>query len=153
MRKRDVLSATIFCLAFFLLSCSVSRNQTPSRIGLVQLKDYSFVNNNTAQDTSYLAIQNEATFANTFISTSGTGKLDLYGKTAVAIVLKNSASLQFDSADYLGVNVNVYAQSCTTSTQSNCSTGNVFLATIPKVGNAKTVHFFIDNRKRGSVQL
>jgi hypothetical protein len=148
--RRTYLAITIFSFAVFLFSCSVSRNQTPSRIGLVPLKNYSLANNNTLQDTSYMAIQNEATFANTF---TGPEKLDLYGKTAVAIVLTNPASLQFDSAEYSGSNVNVYAQSCSTATQPPCVTGKVFLATIPKVGGAKTVHFFINNNKRSSVQL
>jgi hypothetical protein len=153
MRKIYVSSVAIFCFAVFLISCSVSRNQTPSRIGLVQLKNYSLVNNNTLQDTSYMAIQNETTFTNTFTASAGTDKLDLYGKTAVAIVLKNSALLQFDSADYIGANVNVYVQSCNSASQPNCTTGKLFLATIPKVGSAKTVHFFVNNNKRSSVQL
>ena len=140
----------VIIFASVILSCSVSRNQTPSRIGLVPMKNYSLVNNNTVQDTTYMAIQNTTVFSNTF---TGPETLDLYGKTAVAIVLKNPASLQFDSADYVGTNVNVYATTCNPATEPNCSTGQVFLATVPKVGNAKTVHFFINNVRRSSVQL
>jgi len=150
MRKTYLQAVAILSFAFLLFSCSSSRNQTPSRIGLVPLKNYSLVNDNPPQDTTYMAIQNETEFANTF---TGTEKLDLYGKTAVAIVLKNAASLQFDSAGYIGSTVNVYAQTCSATAQPQCATSKVFLATVPKVGSARTVQFFINNNKRGSVKL
>ncbi|RYZ28905.1 MAG: hypothetical protein EOO10_08000 [Chitinophagaceae bacterium] len=150
MIKTHLKAIATLSFAFFLFSCSISRNQTPSRIGLVALKNYSLVNPNSVQDTAYMAIQNETDFSSTF---TGAEKLDLYGKTAVAIILKNDASLKFDSADYIGSSVNVYAQTCSAASQPQCATGKVFLATIPKVGSAKTVHFFINNNKLGSIKL
>jgi len=86
MRKTRLSS--FYCLTNIIAfaSCSVIQNNTLSRIGLVPLGPYSLVNKNLAQDTTYMVIQNESEFGNTFVVPAGTNKPDLYGKTAVAIV-------------------------------------------------------------------
>jgi hypothetical protein len=150
MRKTGLAFFCSLLLVHFLFSCSVLQNKTPNRIGLVTLRQYSLVNKNLLQDTTYMVIKSKTEFTNTFVATSGTNKPDLYGKTAVAIVLKNSSSLQFDSAEYIGTRINVYARTCSPSNEG-CNPGNVFLATIPKVVDAKSVQFFINNNSRSTV--
>ena len=153
MRKPALSSFSFLAIIIVFAACSVVQSKTPNRIGLVPLGQYSLVNKNLAQDTSYMVIQNEAEFGNTFVTSAGTHKPDLSGKTAVAIVVKNASSLQFDSADYVGTRINVYAKTCSPGSNATCNSGNVFLATIPKVGSAKSVQFFINNSSRGTVSL
>ena len=151
--KQPYFFVTILCsVGLFLLSCSASRSHSAAPIGLVQLGQYLLVNNNTTQDTLFKATRDQADFTSTFAPKNSAEKLDLYGKIAVAIVVKNPSALYFERAESFGSKLHVYARSCETS-QPNCSTGTVFLATIPNVSDAKSVHFFINNYNSGQVQL
>ena len=152
MRKTIFLLFTITTLVLFICSCTTSKNQTANRIGLVAVNGYTLRNQEISQDTTFILARNESELSNQFTAT-GTEKLDMYGKTAVAIALKNPAALQFDGADFSGDRIRVYVKTCEAATQPNCLPGKIFLATVPKVGSAKSVQFYINNHLSGQVQL
>ena len=142
-------------LVFILtqISCSTSRSKVPSRIGITPLQHYSLADNNNVQDTTYKVFRTDEEFTKTFITFStGAKKPGFSGQIAVAILSKNPSSLRFQRAEHSGPRINIYAQSCTTA-QPNCITGTVFLATVPKVSNAKSVQFFIDSGVKSIVEL
>jgi hypothetical protein len=154
MRKYLLLQLAVVSSLFIFIACSVTRNQTPSVVGLVPLQGYSAVGNKTVQDTTYMAIQNENDFANAFSSsTAGVKKPDFNSQIVVALLLKSPASMRFQGADYIGSQINIRLQSCNAPTLPDCNTSSLFLATIPKVGNGKRVQFIIDSTARGNVNL
>lgn len=153
MRKYLSPLAVISSLIIFI-SCSATRNQTPSVIGLVPLQGYSTVGNKSVQDTTYMAIQNEIDFANAFSPmTASVKKPDFNGQIVVALLLKSPASMRFQGADFIGSQINIRIQSCKAPALPDCNTSSLFLATIPKVGSSKRVQFIIDSTASGNVTL
>ncbi|HUC80787.1 MAG TPA: hypothetical protein VMR70_07715 [Flavisolibacter sp.] len=149
--KRTSHSLIIALVASFLLSCSASRNATLSTIGLVPLADYT-ITNNAVKDTVYRVVRNDADFDALVRATSANAKRPGFdGQMVVALFTEAPSSLQFVQAGFMGKNVQVYLASCNAA--QPCSTGKVFLATIPKVGSAKRIQFFINNETKATVEL
>ena len=144
-----VLSTVIF----LLFACSSSRQASPSRIGLVPLGAYSFQGDDLVMDTVYRIIQNEDLFNAGFSAANASARRPGFdGQMVVAIIMKTAPAtpLRFTGADVSGNVVNVYAQPCT---GDDCENSRAVLATIPKVGNARTVQFFVNGERKASLSL
>jgi hypothetical protein len=154
MKKACPVSALILLVGCFLFSCSASRNQTASAIGLVPLSDYAIVNNNTVDDTTYRVTQSEANFISAVKTISANAKKPSFdGQVVIALFTKPSSALQFEKSEFTGNRVHVYLRSCIPSSQPDCSSNRLFMATIPKVGNARRVQFFVNNEAKAIVDL
>ena len=151
MRKLSFCLLVVFSLQ---MACTVSRNSTPSSIGIVPLQGFSARGQISLQDTVLKVYRNDAEFESAFnASPATTKKPDFYGQMAVAVMTTVSSTMEFVKAETAGNKVNIYLESCTPSTQTSCQSGNLFLAAIPKVGSAKTVVLYIDNKNRRTVNL
>ena len=141
-------------LSFFIiavLSCVSSRNAEPSRIGIVPLHQFKANEASLNADTLYKVTRNAEEFDASFTSLVGTNtRPDFHAQMAVAMLLKNAttAGLQFEKAEVEGSTVNIYLRSCAGTATENCLKGNALIATIPKVGSAKKVRFFVNNSTR-----
>ncbi|HEY1021441.1 MAG TPA: hypothetical protein VGE06_03980 [Flavisolibacter sp.] len=137
--------------AFLQYACSSTRQTVPSPIGLLPLDAYEYSGSILATDTVYRIIRNDADFDAAFQASSASVRRPaFYGQTVVAILLKTTPSvpLQFSRAEKQGKVVNVYAQTC-----SGCSSSRVVLATIPNVGDARSVRFFVNGEPRTTLGL
>lgn len=149
--KRTSHTLIFVLAASFLVACSASRNATLSTIGLVPLADYT-TTNITVKDTAYRVVPNDTDFDALVRATSANAKRPGFdGQMVVALFTEAPSSLQFVQAGFMGKNVQVYLASCNAA--QPCSTSKVFLATIPKVGSAKRVQFFINNETKATIDL
>ena len=151
--QRSILLLSRVFLFVLLFSCSASRKAVPSQIGLLPLDGYSYNYSGTESvtDTVFRVIQDEAGFNASFQTNYSTVRRPAFnGQTVVAIVMKSmpATPLHFSRAEVVGKAINVYAQPCTT-----CNRSNVVAATIPNVGNAQTVRFFINGERKASLKL
>jgi hypothetical protein len=138
--------------SFFLFSCTAQRNSTPSAIGLVPLQDYRYAMNSLPTDTVYSIYKSEETFNSQFAASSAAVRRPGFdGQWVVAIVLptETATPLRFERAEVVGKTVNVYAQTCT---DAACRNSPAILATIPKVGSALAVRFFINGEQKKAVE-
>ena len=136
----------------FIISCGSQRTQQPSAIAIMPLLGYEAMKGPSA-DTTYQLYRTEEIFAGDFRSTSnGTRKPDM-GQMIVSVQLKNSTSMHYERAEYIGSRINVFLKTCAASMESNCRTGSSFLATIPRVGNARSVQFHINGEARSIVSF
>ena len=143
---RKIFTSLLPVVIFLDLACTVNRHITPSSIGLVRLQGFSPAIQTNIQDTMFQVYRNDAEFASAFTASSAsTKKPDFNGQMAIAVITKAASSIFFDKAEVAGNTVNLYLQSCTPSVQSPCQPGNLFLATIPKVGSAKNIAFYVDS--------
>lgn len=103
-------------------------------------------------DTTYKVIQNDAAFHQAFGLAAGETPRNPSFNTqmVVAILFRDGfgRSLLFERAEFNGPVINIHARSCTGG--QGCG---IPVATIPKVGSAKTVRFFIDGNNTGRVDL
>jgi hypothetical protein len=153
MKQTSTASLLLLFSACLLFACSASRNQMHSAIGLVPLSNYETVNDDLAEDTAYHVFQNDASFAAVVRATAGDAKKPSFnGQMAVAMLTKLPSLLQFERAEFTGNRIHVYLQSCSTS-QPGCSTSKLFLATVPRVGNARSVQFFVNNEPKAPINL
>lgn len=154
MKKTFLCSFLALAISCLLFACSASRNQAPAAIGIVPLYNYAMMNGTPAKDTTYRVIESEKIFASVFSATSADVKKPSFnGQTVVAVVTQGLASLQFEKATFIDRTVHVYLQGCTPAPQSGCSTNRFFLAAIPKVGNARSVQFFINREAKSTVDF
>jgi hypothetical protein len=149
---------TIFCVAFVALllsffSCSTVKNTAPTRIGLLPLDNYEYRQERT--DTVYSIVQTDAEFNQKFRSAGGPVRTPAFtGQVVVAILLKDGSSpLRLEKAEVVGNTVHVYAQTCPKPDCDKMPTPLTCMATIPKVGNAKTVLFFVNGERKSTVEL
>lgn len=151
--KTAVRNAFFFLLiTSLLIACSTTMSSAPSPIGLVPLTSYTKINEPNSNDTAYHVIQNEETFAANFKASSADAKKPGFtGQMVVAMLTPQPSLLQFEKAETVGTRINVYLRSCTAA--ATCTSSNFFLATIPKVGNARSVQFFVNNTGRSIVSL
>ena len=144
------LSALVVLLLF---SCGTVQNQTPSRIGLSPLPNYSPAPGRFTTDTTFSVYKASADFSGDFSPAAAeTRRPDFNGQMVVAMVVRNAAqtALQFDRAEVVGKTINVYAQTCRSQ---DCPAGPALVATIPKVSEATTVRFFINGESRSEVRF
>jgi hypothetical protein len=138
--------------SLFFIACSTGRNSSPSRIGIVPLSQYSLAAGQTVTDTTYKVFTNEADFNATIVSSGmDIRRPDFNGQTAIAILLPFSSAMQFDSAEVVNRSIYVYAWSCTPASSPNCTTGSLFVASVPKVGSATKIQFFINGISRRTI--
>lgn len=150
---RSILLLSILPLFVLLFSCSASRKAVASQIGLLPLDGYSYNYSNSEReaDTLFRVIRDEALFNNSFHTSNSTARRPAFsGQTVVAIVMKSTPAipLRFSRAEVVGKEVNVYTQPCTA-----CGNSKVLAATIPNVGNAHTIRFFINGENKASLRL
>lgn len=144
-------SLLIAVFAVVQFACSTTRQTIPSPIGLLPLDGYEYSASTLATDTVYRIIRNEADFDAAFRAASASVRRPAFqGQTVVAFLLKTAPSmpLQFSRAEKQGKVVNVYAQTC-----SGCSGGRAVLATIPNVGDARSVRFFVNGELKTNLDL
>jgi hypothetical protein len=154
MSKAFLRNFFFLSIGCHLLACSASRNQAPSAIGLVPLSNYETVNDDITEDTTYHVFQNDAGLAAVVRATGTDAKKPSFnGQIAVALFTKAPSLLQFERAGFIGDQIHVYIRSCTPSSQPGCNTNKVFLATLPKVGNARSVQFFVNSEAKAIVDL
>jgi hypothetical protein len=147
-------SCFLSCIVVVLLfSCGTVQNQTPSRIGLSPLQNYSPAPGHFTTDTTFSVYKTSADFSGDFSPAAAEARHpDFNGQMVMAIVVRSAAqpALQFDRAEVAGKTINVYAQTCGSQ---KCPAGPALLATIPRVGDARAVRFFINGENRREVQL
>ena len=134
-------------------SCASGRNAAPIKIGITHLAQYSLNRDRPVTDTTYKVVTTEGEFNNFFSAPAGSARPSFNGQTAIAIMLKEASTLRFGKAEFIGPTINVYAESCNPGTAPDCRQGTLFLATIPKAGNAKRVQFFINGSSRHTISL
>ncbi len=152
-RRQFHFPLSFFSLVVFLFSCGSSRPVLPSQIGLMPLEGYRYryAPGESEPDTLFRVVREEASFNASFEASNATVRRPGFnGQTVIAIVMKSvpATALHFSRAEIVGKEINVYAQPCATCTRSN-----VVAATIPNVGNAQTVRFFVDGVSRASLEL
>lgn len=140
----------LFVLTLLQFACSSTRQAVPSQIGLLPLDGYEFTAGNPVTDTAYRVIRSEADFDASFRAAASARRPAFHGQTVVAIVLKTAPStpLHFSRAEKEGRMINVYAQTCT-----ECSSSRAVMATIPTVGDARSVRFFINGENKAVLGL
>lgn len=141
----------IAVFALLQYACSSTRQTVASPIGLLPLDAYEYSGSILAADTVYRIIRNDADFDATFKAVSASVRRPAFnGQTVVSILLKTAPSvpLQFSRAENQGKVVNVYAQTC-----SGCSNSRAVLATIPNVGDARSIRFFVNGELKTSLNL
>ena len=146
MKKTYVTAFALTTVFIYLLSCSGTRSRTPSAIGLLPLEGYQPAPTVLTTDTSYRVFRSEEAFNRNFAATAqGTRRPAFEGQAVVAILLKAAPAvpLRFERAEVVGTAIHVFAQACT---QPDCIAGQAVLATIPNVGRAREVQFFVDGR-------
>ncbi|MDQ3277361.1 MAG: hypothetical protein M3Q06_03485, partial [Bacteroidota bacterium] len=114
---------------------------------------YDFIGSEPAADTVYRVIRSEAVFNEIFRATDASARRPGFsGQTVVAILLKEAPAipLQFTKAEVAGYIIHVYAQPCSSN---NCGSSRVVLATIPNVGSARSVRFFVGGESKAVVTL
>lgn len=150
-----LIGSLLVACGSLLVACGSTRNLTPSVIGIVPLTSYSRINSADISDTTYHVIQNEETFSANFRASSADAKKPGFnGQMVVALLTPQPSLLQFDRADHSGPRINIYLRTCTpASSLPACNSSNFFLATIPKVGDARSVQFYIDNTSKRIVDL
>jgi hypothetical protein len=133
-----------------MTACTSSRMKNLSSIGIVPLLQYSARNLSLKSDTTYQVIQDTLTFRASFTAAARARKPNFDGQVVVAILTKQlpSQAFRFTRAEVAGKTINVYAQNCQRDTDSTCEKNSIVLAAIPKVGNARSVHFFVNNEPR-----
>lgn len=149
--KRSTIVCLLLLLFVCLYSCVSSRNAEPSRIGVLPLLHYSLSNAQLLNDTTYRVSRTSEEFSADFASSiSNSRRPDFSSQMVVAVLLKdaNRAGLHFDKAEIVGRTINIYMQSCTSPNEPTCMTGSLVMATIPKVGNANKVAFFVNGNSR-----
>lgn len=151
--KMAVRNAFYFLLiTSLLIACSTTMSSAPTPIGLVPLTSYTKINEPNSDDTAYHVIQNEETFAANFRASSADAKKPGFtGQMVVAMLTPQPSLLQFERAEKVGTRIHVYLRSCTAAPA--CTSSNFFLATIPKVGNARLVQFFVNNEAKATIEL
>jgi hypothetical protein len=135
-----------------LFACSSSRTATSSQIGLLPLESYNYTGESLTADTMYRVIRSEDVFtANFNAADAAARKPGFSGQTVVAILMKAAATpLKFTRAEVAGRIINVYAQTCS---GADCPSRSAVLATIPKVGSARAVQFFINGESKARLDL
>jgi hypothetical protein len=140
--------ATII-IALTLLSCSTTRLNVPSAIGVVNLSHYALKDtNNLSPDDLFMAITNENDFNNRFIATATGQDLktpNFNGQIVLAVSLKptnKQITVQFDRAEIAGKNLNTYytvREDDATTTDAQRPTA---VATVPKSLSVRQVNFY-----------
>jgi len=150
MRKQTVTILLIASFVTGLLSCASSRNAEPSRIGIMPLAEYKVAATQLTADTAYRVLRSNEDFNATFApSISNARRPDFNSQIVVALLLKEAnTGLQFSKAEIVEKTVNIYVESCTSSTDEGCMKGSVVMATIPKAGNVNKVAFYINGSSR-----
>lgn len=151
MKKQLFVFFTI-ALSAFLLSCGTVRYAAPFQIGLSPLEEYRPTSASMQEDTAFMVFKNEQAFNTSFSSTSASARQPGFnGQMVVTIVFKNAAvtPLRFEKAEVSGNTINVYTVSC----EAGCKSGQALLATIPKVGNASGLQYFVNGEKKKYVAL
>jgi hypothetical protein len=146
-------SLAFFALSIFFFSCSSMQTSTPSAIGILPLGQYNYSTVSSPADTLYKVIRTAEEFRASFAQTTAEARQpDFSGQMVIAIIVNEAAGnpLQFEKAETVGTTVNVYARSCE---GPDCNRGQAVLATIPRVGNARNVRFFVNGESRGQVYL
>lgn len=145
-------SRTLLGFVLLLAGCEASRPSSPSPIGLVPLLNYSATT--AAPDTAYRVVRTDHELNALMTPAAGVVRPDFGGQVAVAIVLPEAAGqgLKFLRAEYVGTRVHVYAETCA-SGDAGCTANRLVAATVPKVGSARTVAFFVNGTVRNEVKL
>lgn len=144
----------IYTIPLFLFACTANRMITQAPIGILPLLDYTAVNQGMLKDTSLAVYNNEASFSAAFTATSPSARKPTFGgQLAVAVSLKAPSTLYFERATKGGSKIFIYLKSCESVSQPSCQTGQYFLATVPKVGDAESVEFLINDEMKGRVDL
>ena len=145
--------AIVATITLLIASCGSQRTQQPYLIGITPLYGYEAINAATS-DTAYQLYRTEEIFAGDFRSTSnGTRKPDMGGQMIVSVQVRKQTSMQFERAEFVGSRINVFLKTCTSSAERNCRTSKSFLATIPRVGNARSVQFHINGEAKSIVSF
>lgn len=152
-RQHFLFPLFFLSLSLLLFSCGSTRPLVPSQIGLLPLEGYSYryAPGEGEPDTLFRVIRDEALFNASFVaSNAGVRRPAFSGQTVVALVMRSvpATALHFSRAAVVGKQINVYAQPC-----AACTKSNVVAATIPNVGHAQTVRFYIDGESRASLAL
>jgi hypothetical protein len=152
--KRNFAAWPVLISLSILVSCASGRNAAPAQIGISPLEPYRPNTSQSVTDTIYKVVTSQEDFNNSFVAVTGTAKQPAFnGQTVVAVLLKDASSLRFERAEFTGPTINVYVQSCNAATTSDCRSGTLFLAAIPKVGSAKRVQFFVNGSNRRTMSL
>jgi hypothetical protein len=133
-----------------MTACTSSRIKNPSAIGIVPLLQYNAQNVLPNKDTTYQVIQDAPTFRASFTASSTARQPNFDGQMVVVVLTKQLPlqAFRFTRAEVAGKTINVYAQNCQRDTDSSCEKNTVVMAAIPKVGNARSVRFFVNNEPR-----
>jgi hypothetical protein len=149
------IAAYSFIVVSILLfaACGSQQTQRPSAIGILPLQGYEAIHAASA-DTTYQLYRTNQSFADAFRQTSSNArKPDLGGQMVVSVQLKNRTSMQYERAEFIGNRINVFLKTCTASANPDCVTGYHFLATIPRVGNGRSVQFHINGEGKSIVSF
>jgi len=145
----------MFISVLAMLSCNNAKNIAGSRIGLVPLDNY-FVKNNVslAEDTTYLAVTNSATFENYFgVAKTMDNKIitpDFSSQTVVSVILKptnKNVSVKLVSATVAGKEFNIYYSISNNGADLSYTHTPMAVATVPRAIGVRKANFFSNNVK------
>jgi hypothetical protein len=120
------------------------------------LAQYNLKSFDQVTDTTWMAFTNQAQFDAVFNSMAPDAKKpDFNAQTVVAMILKNAPStpMAFEKMEIAGNTLNVYAATCLTPTQTNCTQNQVIMAATAKSGNVKRVQFFMNGVSKRTIGL
>jgi hypothetical protein len=147
---------TIVTILMLAISCSTNQHiNTASSIGLVNLENYAAKSTaDLSYNFNYMVITNQSDFDATFgIATSGNINItypNFNGQTVVACIAQpstNQVTIQFDKAEVIGKEMNVYCTTSKSNEQLNNAMIPVAIATVPKALNVTRVIFYANGEK------
>ena len=139
-----------------IISCSSTRTVTASPIGMMPLTQYTLKSFDQVTDTTWMAFTNQTQFDAVFNATAPDAKRpDFSAQTVVAMILKKAPTtpMAIEKLETAGNTLNVYAATCLSATQTNCTQNQVIMAATAKSGNIKRVQFFMNGVSRRTVDL
>ena len=146
----------LYSAVIVVTSCSSTRTSAPSAIGIMPLTQFTLKSFDQVTDTTWMAFTNQVQFDAVFNSTAPDAKRpDFNAQTVVAMILKSAPStpMTFEKMEIAGNSLNVYAATCLTPTQTNCTQNQVIMAATAKSGNVKRVQFFMNGVAKRTIGL